>query len=101
VQERQVPELQQERMAGQLGQPVQEAWEPLRKAELKEPLLVQIREVAREQGEPARVASSLKEPRWQKVRRQVQEESMEAPQGKQRGFPMPERAWEVASTEEA
>jgi hypothetical protein len=77
------------------------AWEQVRKAELKEPLQVQIREVARELGAPDRVASSLKEPQEQKVRRQVQEESTEAPQGKQREIPMPERAWEEASTEEA
>ena len=84
-------------MAAQLGQPVQVAWEQVRKAELKEPPQVQIREVARELGAPDRVASSLKEPREQKVRRQVQGESTEAPQE----FPRRERAWEEASTEEA
>jgi hypothetical protein len=80
VRERQVPELLQGKMAWQLGQPVQVAWEQVR-VELKEPPQVQIREVARELGAPDRVASSLKEPREQKVRRQVLGESTEAPQG--------------------
>lgn len=75
-----MPELLQGKMEGQLGQPVQVAWEQVR-AELKEPPQVQIREVARELGAPDRVASSLKEPREQKVRRQVLGESTEAPQG--------------------
>jgi hypothetical protein len=81
VQEQQVPELLRGRKAGQLEQPAQVAWEPVWKAELKEPLQVQIREVARELGAPDQVASSLKEPLKQKGLRQVQGESTEAPQG--------------------